>query len=125
MRDRIKYVLGAASALAVVIVTVGSSAEQSAIIKPGCTRNSECQSPLVCRPLAGGGGNWCTQECFVDRDCGPTAHCVQVPTGTGNYTAGACTPNQVNKRELCGTEKMTCVFSRDCKSGSCTNGLCN
>jgi len=122
MGKRIKYVLGAALALAIAALSVASSAQSGVITVHGCDRNSDCASPLVCRYLPTENtqtGGHCAVECRENRDCQAGAHCVRQPAG------GACELDQVNKRQLCGTDKMTCVFGQDCKSGRCTNGLCN
>ena len=128
MEKRIKYVLvGGALSLAIAALSVGSSAQPRIIEVHGCDRNSDCQSPLVCTHPAGldpSKGGYCAPQCRENRDCQAGAHCVQVPVGQG-FTQGSCELDQVNKRQLCGTEKMTCVFGQDCKSGRCTNGLCN
>jgi hypothetical protein len=128
METRIKYVLvSGALALAIAALSVGSSAQPRAMTAHGCDRNGDCQAPLVCTWPAGTDsrtGGVCAQQCRENRDCQTGAHCVLVPVGQG-FTVGSCELDQVNKRQLCGTDKMTCVFGQDCKSGRCTNGLCN
>ncbi len=128
MEKRIKNVLlGGALALAIAASSVGSSAQPRIVEVHGCDRNGDCVSPLVCTHpswLDRSKGGVCAAQCRENRDCQPGAHCVLVPVGQGS-TVGNCEVDQVDKRQLCGTEKMTCVFGQDCKSGRCTNGLCN
>ncbi len=118
MATHIGKALGALAVLTMIAVGLGSTADGQEPARPGlgCVRNSECQSPQVCKI------GRCMEECRVNRDCGPGQTCVQAASPYGRL--GVCQIPAIDKRALCNTEKMTCVFARDCTSGRCTNGLC-
>ena len=90
---------------------VAQFGEQAARPGRGCTRNSECSSPLVCM------SGRCRAECYEDRDCQAGAHCGITPS-----SAGVC---QLDTPGHLPPDAAYCVASRDCTSGSCgANNQC-
>jgi hypothetical protein len=89
--------------------------QQAAVAGIGCTRNSDCQTPLICAL------GRCRAECRENRDCScPGTHCSQVlmTWPGGSDTVGRCAVDVPD------APKAACVHAFDCESHSCGSGRC-
>ena len=75
-----------------------------------CSRNSECDAPLVC--LSGR----CRYECNEDRDCGAGRHCALVTAHSGRC--------EIDSAGYVPPDAPYCVAPRDCTGNVCTRSQC-
>jgi hypothetical protein len=86
---------------------VAQFGEQAAQPGRGCTRNSDCNSPLVCFTSSGS----CRYQCQENRDCGVGQHCVR-----HSAAGGSCA---LDSSGYVPPDAAYCVATRDCTSGAC------
>jgi hypothetical protein len=109
------------AAIGVSLVPSGARAggpfdQEAPIPAIGCTRNSDCQTPLICAL------GRCRAACVEDRDCScPGTHCdhVLVSGSWGSTTVGRCAVTVPDA-----PPKAACVHAFDCESHSCGSGRC-
>ena len=110
----------------VPMVVTGCSSSSPVATAPGCSLNSDCNSPLVCV------FSRCHTACVVSSDCPTGERCVS--TGTAGADAGAASVCQLPiestctatsscqvPTEVCGSDlqcRMPCVTSQDCPGGA-------
>lgn len=114
-----KHVLAAFGPFAVVLAFLGLDCDGGPLsVGQRCERNSECDTPLVCRLER------CRKECNTTRDCGAGLACVLDSTGVGSCQVPAderciqqsdCPAPLVCRFEQC---VNACEADEDCAAGS-------
>lgn len=104
-----------ALALALLASSFGACAPpRRAALGTECTRNSECDAPLVCRL------GFCRNECATSADCAAGLSCVLTGAPGENHRFGAC---QLESETDC-TLDSECPTGLVCRFRQCTNA-CN